>query len=146
MSAKDKRESIWIKIYTVLLFLCGIGIWFTVWPVDKHTISIDLALDKKIVDVLTANGIVKDDVLSQYTRERNTKATRWNEFYKTIKLKSGKSMQHFETSFRKLERSMKVALNKVDNSDGSTTYKFYSSNKNYSNITFVPKKSLNNRN
>jgi hypothetical protein len=145
VSAKDKQESVWVKIYIVLLFLCGIGIWFAIQPVNKQKVSIDVELDKRVVDVLTANGIVQSDILTQYIRERNTRATQWNEFYKTIKLKSGKSPQYFETSFRSVARSMKIGLSKVDNVDGSTTYKFYSPNKNYSNITFVSRKCLNGR-
>jgi hypothetical protein len=94
--AKEKRESIWIKIYIALLFLCGIGLWRAICPVDKHKIPADIALDEKIVGVLAANGIVKDEVLSRYTRQRNAKTTKCNEFYETIKLKIRKSLQYFE--------------------------------------------------
>jgi hypothetical protein len=94
--AKEKRESIWIKLYIVMLFLCGIGLWRVICPVNKHKIPTDVALDEKIVGVLAANGIVKNEVLSQYARKRNAKATKWNEFYEAVKLKIRKSLQYFE--------------------------------------------------
>jgi hypothetical protein len=91
--AKEKRESIWIKIYIAMLFLCGIGLWCAICPVDKHKVTTDAALDEKIVTVLAENGIVKDNVLSKYAKQRNAKATKWNEFCKTIKLKIRKNLK-----------------------------------------------------
>ncbi|MCA6072101.1 MAG: hypothetical protein LE178_00905 [Endomicrobium sp.] len=139
---KEKKESIWIKIYIIALFLCGMGIWFVIQPVSKQKISIDIALDKRIVDVLVANGVGQKDVITQYTRERNTRSAQWNEFYKTIKLKSDKTAQSFETNFRSVARVMKVGLSKLDNVDGSVTYKFYSPNRSYSNVTLVSERSV----
>lgn len=142
---KEKKESIWIKIYIIALFLCGMGIWFVIQPVSKQKISVDIALDKRIVDVLVANGVGQEDVITQYTRERNTRSAQWNEFYKTIKLKSDKTAQSFETNFRSVARVMKVGLSKLDSVDGSVTYKFYSPNRSYSNVTLVSKRSVKNR-
>ena len=142
---KEKKESIWIKIYIIALFLCGMGIWFAIQPVSKQKISIDIALDKGIVDVLVANGVRQEDVITQYTKEGNTRSAQWNEFYKTIKLKPGKTAQSFETNFRSVARAMKVGLSKLDNVDGSVTYKFYSPNRSYSNVTLVSKRSVKNR-
>ncbi|MCA6071009.1 MAG: hypothetical protein LE168_01250 [Endomicrobium sp.] len=142
---KEKKESIWIKIYIIALFLCGMGIWFAIQPVSKQKILVDNALDKRIVDVLVANGVGQEDVITQYTRERNTRSAQWNEFYKTIKLKPDKTAQSFETNFRSVARAMKVGLSKLDNVDGSVTYKFYSPNRNYSNVTLVSGKYVKNR-
>jgi hypothetical protein len=139
---KEKKESLWIKVYIIILFFCGIGIWLSIQPVHKQKISVDIALDKRIVDVLVANGIIQEDILNQYVRERNTMVAQWNEFYKTVKLKAGKTAQSFETSFRSIARSMKIGLSKTDNVDGSVTYKFYSPNRNYSNVTLVNNKAL----
>ncbi|MDR1926279.1 MAG: hypothetical protein LBQ13_01135 [Endomicrobium sp.] len=141
MVAKKKRENMWIKIYIILLFLCGVGMWLSIQPVQKHRLSIDVALNKRIVDVLVANDVVQDDILIQYRRERNKKTAQWNEFYKTVKLRSGKNLKSLEVSFRSIARSLKIGLSKVDNVDGSTTYKFYSPTKNYYNITFVSRNS-----
>lgn len=143
---KEKKESIWIKIYIIVLFLCGIGIWVAIQPVSSNQkISIDTALDKGIADVLVANGVEQEDVIIQYTRERNTRSAQWNEFYKTIKLNHGKTAQSFETNFQSVARVMKVGLKKLDNVDGSVTYQFYSQSRNYSNVTFVSEKSIKNR-
>ncbi|MCA6069731.1 MAG: hypothetical protein LE180_01200 [Endomicrobium sp.] len=142
---KEQKESIWIKIYIIALFLCGMGIWFVIQPVSKQKISVDIALDKRIVDVLVANGVGQEDVITQYTRERNTRSAQWNEFYKTIKLKSDKTAQSFETNFRSVARVMKVGLSKLDNVDGSVTYKFYSPNRSYSNVTLVSERSVKSR-
>jgi cell division protein YceG involved in septum cleavage len=142
---KDKKESLWIKVYIILLFFCGIGIWFAMQPVNKQKISIDVTLDKKIIDILVSNGIGQDDIITQYVRERNTRSAQWNEFYKTIKLKSGKTAQSFETGFRNVARTAKVGLSRLDNIDGSVTYKFYSPNRSYYNVTLVSGKSINKR-
>jgi len=137
-----KKVSLWIKIYIVLLFFCSAGIWLSVDSVRKQKVSAELTLDKTVVDILVANGIVQNDILSQYVRERSRRTVRWNEFYKTVELKSGKTAQFFETNFRSLARSMKMSLSRTNNADGSVTYKFYLPNRNYYNITFVsPRKS-----
>lgn len=137
MADKGKKTSIWIKMYLIILFLCGIGIWLSIQPVQKCKISMDVLLDKRIVDVLVANGVVQNDILTQYIRERTKKTSKWNEFYKTIKLRTDKTAQSFETSFRSVARSMKIGLSKTSNPDGSVTYKFYSPNRNYYNITLI---------
>lgn len=134
--SKDKK-SVWIKIYIIILFFFGVGIWFSLHPTQKQKISMDIILDKKIIDILVSNGIIQNDILSQYIMERSTSTSQWNEFYKTVKLKSDKTVQFIETRFRSLARSMKIGLNKVNNPDGSVTYKFYLPSKNYYNITFV---------
>ncbi|MDR3274963.1 MAG: hypothetical protein LBS81_03130 [Endomicrobium sp.] len=137
MANKAKKTSIWTKAYLIILFLCGIGIWFSMQSVQKRRISMDVLLDKRIVDVLVANGVVQNDILTQYIRERTKKTSKWNEFYKTIKLKTGNNTQSFETSFKSVARSMKIGLSKTNNLDGSITYKFYSPNRNYYNITLI---------
>jgi hypothetical protein len=142
VSHKLKKESVWIKMYIVVLFFCGIGIWFSMQPVYGQKIYTNVTLNRKIESVLAENGIIKNDILSQYARGRNKMIVAWNEFYKVIKLKSGKTAQFFEKSFRSVARSMKVGLSRTDSDDGLVTYKFYSPGKNYSNVTFIsPKKS-----
>jgi len=142
VSHKVRKESIWIKMYVIVLFFCGIGIWFSIPAAHSQKIYTNAALNRKIERVLVENGIIKNDILSQYIRERNKRTVAWNEFYKIIKLKSGKTARSFEKSFRSVARSMKVGLSRTDNDDGSVTYKFYSPSKNYSNVTFMsPKKS-----
>lgn len=140
MSHKVRKESIWIKMYVIVLFFCGIGIWFSIQSAHGQKIYTNVALNRKIESVLIENGIIKNDI-SQYIRERNKMTVAWNEFYKIIKLKSGKTARSFEKSFRNIARSMKVGLSRMDNDDGSVTYKFYSPVKNYFNVTFMsPKK------
>jgi hypothetical protein len=119
VSHKVRKESIWIKMYIVVLFFCGIGIWFSIQPVHNQKIYTNAVLNRKIESALVENGIIKNDILSQYIRERNKMTVAWNEFYKIIKLKSGKTAQFFEKSFRSVARSMKVGLSRTDNDDGS---------------------------
>jgi hypothetical protein len=139
---KVRKESICVKIYVIVLFFCGIGIWFAVQPVHNQKIYTNVALNSKIEGVLVENGIIKNDILSQYIKEKNKRTAAWNEFYKIIKLKPSKTAWSFEKSFRSVARSIKVGLSRMDNADGSVTYKFYSPGKNYSNITFMsPQKS-----
>jgi len=144
VSHKVRKESMCVKMYVIVLFFCGsgIGIWFSAQPVYNKKVYTNAALNRKIESVLIENGIVKNDILSQYIKEKNERTAAWNEFYKIIKLKSSKTARSFEKSFRSVARSIKVGLSRTDNADGSVTYKFYSPGKDYSNITFMsPQKS-----
>jgi hypothetical protein len=132
----DKKESILIKIYLIFLFICGVAICFTIEPSNKQ-ISIDVELDKKIVDILTSSKIRQEDVIHQFVKEKSSNSMKWNEFHKTIQLNGTKKMKDFEKAFRSLARSMKMGLNRLDNPDGSVTYKFYSPSRTYSYITFA---------
>jgi hypothetical protein len=139
----QNKENFLIKIYILALFLCGIGLWFAVNTAPKEKVSVDIQLEHKIVDALAANGVKQTDIISQYVRERETTTKLWNEFYKKIKLQGDKRPENFENSLRTIARSMKLGLSKTNNVDGSVTYKYYSSNINYSNITFIsPKKTI----
>lgn len=138
MANKEKKqENILVKIYILGLFICGIGLWFAVSGVPKHKVSADIELEQKVVDMLVANGVKQTDIISQYTRERETTAKVWNEFYKKIRLRGAQNSDNFENPLRAVARSMKLGLSKTDNVDGTVTYKFYSSSMNYSNITFI---------
>ncbi len=138
MAEKEKKENIIVKIYIIALFFLGIGIWYSMQSVQKEKVSIDVELDKRIVDVLVANGIKQEDILSQYVREMDTRSASWNEFHKKIQLKGEKKVDVFENGFRSVARSLKVGLSRTENADGSITYKFYSpNNRNYANVTFV---------
>ena len=139
MTKKEKKqENLLIKIYLIALFLCGIGLWFalTASPKDDK-ISVDVEVEQKVVDALSAGGVKQSDVISQYAKERETSSMQWNEFYKKIQLRDSKKPEHFENSFRAIARSTKLGLSKTDNVDGTVTYRFYSKNRNYSNVTFV---------
>jgi hypothetical protein len=144
MPTRIKKESLWVKLYIVILFFCGVAIWFCMQPVKKQNISIDVSVDRKIVETLIEKGIIQDDILKQYVRERKTTSAKWNEFYKVVKLKPNQSVEFFQEEFRKIARDMKIGLNRLDNIDGSAIYRFYSPDKTYSNITIVPLKSLKN--
>jgi cell division protein YceG involved in septum cleavage len=141
VSYKTRKESICVKIYVIVLFFCGIGIWFSIQrPAHNQKIYTNAALNGKIESILVENGIIKNDILKQYVKEKNIRTAAWNEFYKIIKLKSSKTAWSFEKSFRSIARSMKVGLSRMDNADGSVTYKFYLPGRNYSNITFISSK------
>ncbi|MDR2398911.1 MAG: hypothetical protein LBD61_00465 [Endomicrobium sp.] len=143
MSGKNKKESILVKIYLIFLFVCGITVWLAIQPTNNNKISTDVILDSQIVDILIHKRVKQEDILKQYIREKTTSVAQWNEFYKTIKIKRKVKIKEFEKSFRSLARSMKLGLSRIDNSDGSVTYKFYSPSRTYSNITFVKKKGHN---
>jgi hypothetical protein len=140
VSGKNKKESIWIKIYLISLFICGIAIWFALQYENSHRTSIDVILDKKIVEILVSHRVKQEDILKQFTREKTENAIQRNGFYKKIKLKKATKIKDFEKSFRSLARSMKIGLSRIDNSDGSITYKFYSPSRTYSTITFLREK------
>jgi hypothetical protein len=144
MSSKEKTESLWVKLYIIILFFCGVAIWFCTQPIKKRNISLDVYIDKKIVETLIEKGITQGDILKQYVRERKTITAKWYEFYKIVKLKPNQNVQFFQEKFRQIARDMKVGLNRLDNIDGSITYRFYSPDKTYYNITVVPMKSLKN--
>ena len=140
---EKKQESILVKVYILVLFLCGVGLWFAMnnAGVTKQKLAIDVELEQKLVDALVASGVTQSDVISQYARERETTTKTWNEFYKKVQLRGNKRSENFEDSFRAIARAMKLGLSKTDNVDGTVTYKFYSAGANYSNITFInPKK------
>ncbi|MDR1695080.1 MAG: hypothetical protein LBR69_00370 [Endomicrobium sp.] len=143
MAREKRRENPLVKVYIVILFFCGIGLWFAMQPQPKQKISVDTELDRRVTDSLLAGGITQNDILSQYARERSVSSAQWNEFYKKIGLKNGKKPENFETAFRSIARSMNMGLSKTSNLDGSVTYKFYVPERNYSNVTFVnsPQKS-----
>jgi hypothetical protein len=143
VSGKNKKESILVKIYLIFLFVCGITVWLAIQPTNNNKISTDVILDSQIVDILIHKRVKQEDILKQYIREKTTSVAQWNEFYKTIKIKRKVKIKEFEKSFRSLARSMKLGLSRIDNSDGSVTYKFYSPSRTYSNITFVKKKGHN---
>ena len=139
---EKKKENTLVKVYIFILFLCGIGLWLAISNAGtpKQKLAVDVELEQKLVDALVANGVKQTDIISQYVKERETTSKEWSEFYKKIQLYGNKRPENFEDSFRSLARSMKLGLSKTDNSDGSITYKFYSSSVNYSNVTFVNSK------
>ncbi|MDR1511613.1 MAG: hypothetical protein LBS15_02425 [Endomicrobium sp.] len=143
VASKEKKMNVCIKVYMVVLFLFGMSVWFSSQFMQSQEAHTDIVIDKKIVDVLVSNGIVQNDILSQYVVERSTKTAQWNEFYKTLKLRSDKTMHFLEKKFKNIVCSMKMGLNKVNNRDGSVTYKFYSPSRNYYNVTFVRSKNQN---
>jgi hypothetical protein len=137
VSEKERKESFWVKIYIAALFFCGVALWYSMQPLQKNEVAIDIELDKKIVDILAVNGVEQGDIVKQYVQERSSKGSRWNEYYKSIKLNAESNSHIFESTFRSIARVMKVGLSVTENDDGSVTYKFYSPNRTYSNITFI---------
>ncbi|MDR3112321.1 MAG: hypothetical protein LBU55_04025 [Elusimicrobiota bacterium] len=137
MSTKERTESVWVKVYIVSFFICGIALWYSLHPSKKIANNMDIELDKKVVDVLFSNGIEQADIIKQYIIEKTSKNASWNEFFKTVKVDRKESLNIFESSFRTLARSMKIGLSSTENDDGSVTYKFYLPNKTLSDITIV---------
>lgn len=132
----QKKESPIIKIYLVVLFLCGVGIWLALSK-PQNNFPIDGELDNQIVNVLVSNGVSQSDVVSQRIQEKKTAASHWNEYYKKIKLNSNKNTNKIEQSFRSIARSMNLGLKKTVNNDNSIGYTFYLKNRNYSQIVFL---------
>ena len=138
MSEKQKKESPLVKLYIIVLFFLGMGIWFAMQDDGpKRKVSLSVELDNKITDTLAAGGVRQEDIISQYARDRESRNARWSEFYKKIHLRDGKKPESFENSFRTIARSAKVGLSKTRETDGSVTYRFYSPDRTYSNITFA---------
>jgi len=128
-------------------------LWFTARPVTmpektflpKQSVSADVDINNKVIDVLSSRGVTQDNIIKEYAAERTLKNEKWNEFYKTVRLVN-KHSDDFEDSFRQIARSLGAGLSRTDNPDGSVTYKFFSTDKNYSNITmFNPPKSAQNK-
>jgi len=143
--SENKNEPILIKVYLIILFFCGIGLWLAAQPSSKHILSVDVDINNQVNDTLSTKGVLQENILKQYARERSSRGASWNEFYKTVRLLHNHS-SIFESDFRKIARSLKVGLSRTDNDDGSVTYKFYSPDRNYSNITFLnPKKFQKNK-
>ena len=150
MAEREKKEEpLIIKVYLIILFFCGIGLWFISIPEETvkqaflpaKSAYVDIEINNKIIEALSAGGVKSENIVKEYAAERFLKNERWNEFYKTVRLVSKRS-DDFENSFRHIARSLGAGLSRTDNPDGSVTYKFYSTDKNYSNITLLnPSKS-----
>ncbi|MDR2192401.1 MAG: hypothetical protein LBO62_05955 [Endomicrobium sp.] len=145
MAEKEKKEEpIIIKAYLIVLFFCGVGLWFASSPSSdvkktffpKPHLSVDVDINNRVIDVLSAGGVKQNNIIKEYAAERSLKNEKWNEFYKTVRLVK-KRADDFESSLRLIARSLGTGLSRTDNPDGSVTYKFYSTDKNYSNITFI---------
>ena len=133
----QKRESIIVKIYLVVLFFAGIALFLSLQPSKNEKISADVALDRKVIDVLLANGISQKQLVSQYVREKSAGRETWNEFHKTFAVRDLAKARSLETGLAGAARSSKVGLRKTENPDGSLTYVFYTDrDKIYSQITF----------
>jgi hypothetical protein len=143
MVEKEKNGNLWMKLYLVVLFFCGVALWFTMCQSPQIKMQdIDVELDNKIVSILTANGIEQNAIVKQYAKERNSTTEKWTEFFKTIKIMPDNKPHIFESVFRSIARSMKLGLTATENDDGSTTYKFHSPSKTYSNITLIKVKKI----
>lgn len=138
MSEEKRKESPIIKLYVIILFFLGIGLWLSVNSGHKETISVDAELNRSVINVLTANGVTQEDIIKEYQREKSVSGFTWIEFSKIIKLRDEINRQTLENGLRSAARSVKVGLKKIENSsDGSVTYTFFDGNRNYNNITFV---------
>jgi hypothetical protein len=85
VSGKNKK-SILVKIYLMLLFICGMVVWFTIRPASKQKISTNIILEKNLVNILASNNIKLKNILKQSIRGRNFNSIKWNEFYKITEL------------------------------------------------------------
>jgi hypothetical protein len=153
MAEKEKKEEPFIvKAYLIILFFCGVGLWFASHSapetadkrsfLPKPSLSVDVDINNKVIDVLSSGGVKQDNIVKEYAAERSLKNEKWNEFYKTVRLVN-KNSDDFENSFRQIARSLGTGLSRTDNPDASVTYKFYSIDKNYYNITLLnPPKSV----
>ncbi|MDR3113233.1 MAG: hypothetical protein LBU09_02545 [Endomicrobium sp.] len=145
MAEREKKEEpLIVKIYLIVLFFCGIGLWLASHPsgtvkqtfLPEKSALADIEINNKIIDVLSAGGVKQDNIVKEYAAERSLKNEKWNEFYKTVRL-ANRHSDYFEDSFRQIARSLGIGLSRTDNPDGSVTYKFYSPDKNYYNITLL---------
>jgi hypothetical protein len=133
------KESFLIKIYIVLFFLLGIGLWISINATDpRGKLLVDVELDQKINDILFSAGINQADIIKQYGKESGDKNAEWTQYYKTIRLKNRAQLTQIENLFRQTARSSKIGLERAVNADKSITYKFYSQkSRTYSNVTFI---------
>ncbi len=136
--AKDKRNSILVKIYLFILFVIGIILGFSYLSATKENLTlIDIPLDNNLVTALTSNGIEQQNVIAQFAKEINIKGVACSEYYKKIKLSNNQKPENFEPIFKTLARNFKINLSRVKNKDGSYTYKFYDKKRVYSTVELI---------
>ncbi|MDR3071623.1 MAG: hypothetical protein LBU29_03430 [Endomicrobium sp.] len=82
MADDVKKSTLKIKICVVLLFLCGVGMWFSIQPICEQKIRENVALDKKIINCFVA--------------VKGSTAGRWCELYRKIRFKSIKIFGFFK--------------------------------------------------
>lgn len=132
---KDKRNSVLIKIYLLILFIIGIILGFSYLSANKKNLTlIDVSLDNNLVTALTSNGIEQKNVIAQFAKEIKIDGIACSQFYKKIKLSIEQKPENFEPIFKTLARNFKINLSRTKNKDGSYTYKFYDKKRVYSII------------
>lgn len=135
---KDKRNTVLIKIYLLILFVAGIILGFSYLSASKNNLTaIDVPLDNNLVTALTSNGIEQTNVVSQFVKEVEVSGVTCNEYYRTIKLSKNQRIENFEPIFKTLARNFKISLSKTKNKDDSYTYKFYDKKRTYSFVTLT---------
>lgn len=139
MSKKQKKQSsIIVKIYILILFLCGVILGLSFINAGKGgRANIDAKLDNDLVTVLVANGIKQEDVIAQYVREKKYGDSVYNQYYKNIFLPDNKKIKSFELQFKTLARNFKIDISKNVEPDKSNKYVFYDKDKIYSTVIFT---------
>ncbi|MDR0401390.1 MAG: hypothetical protein LBH27_00040 [Endomicrobium sp.] len=136
-----KMKNLSIKTYVITIFLFVVFVFCFLFFRHVQKTPIDVLLNKKIIDAMLSCNITQDNISEQYAIEKSKNTIKWNEFYKTIKFNSKNNMilcvQNLEKKFTDIVDSIGIYLNKINNPDGSITYKFYLRDKNYYNIVFV---------
>lgn len=137
---KDKRNTVLIKIYLVILFLAGIILGFSYLSASKNKLTaIDVPLDNNLVTALTSNGIEQKDVISQFVKEIKISGITCNEYHKKIKLSIEQKPENFEPIFKTLARNFKIDLSRTKYKDGSYEYTFYDKKRVYSTVILTNK-------
>lgn len=139
MSKKQKRQSsIIVKIYILILFICGVILGLSFINAGKNSRgNIDAKLDNDLVTILVSNGIKQEDVIAQYVREKKYENSVYNQYYKNIFLPDNKKIESFELQFKTLARNFKIDISKNVEPDKSNKYVFYDKDKIYSTVIFT---------
>ncbi len=142
---QKKQSSVLVKIYILVLFICGIFLGLSYVSGDKSSVkrpsvAVEQKLDNDLVTVLVANGIAQENVVKQYVKEITDKKGVYGSHYKKIILPKGKNPENFEPQFRTLSRNFKIEMSKKVNGENSCEYVFFDKKRIYSTVIFVPKK------
>jgi len=138
MSKKQKKQnSITVKVYIFILFVCGIILGLSFISTDKKQNFIEQKLDNDLVTILVANGIEQKDVIIQYVRETKNGNQIYNQYYKNIYFPNNKKIANIELQLKILARNFKIDISKNIEPDKSCKYVFYDKNKAYSTVIFT---------
>ena len=90
-------------------------------------------LENELVTLLVSNGIIQQDIVTQYAKEIQNNNDIYTQYYKEIVVPNNKRIDTFEYQFKTLARNCKIEVSKVvDDNFGKVTYSFYDKDKIYS--------------